>query len=464
MLPAGRSVIFGLACLALCLCADPAMASDATDAAIARQARQALDDATTSTGPGAAVLIARGDTILFRGARGRASIELGVPLAPGQVFRIASVTKMFTAALVLKLAEARLLSLDAPLSDQLPDFPNAGQLTIRHLLQHTAGISDKAVDPQPGFSRRDVETATLVSEIAKRPLNFAPGTSQAYSNAGYILLGAVIEKVTGKPWHAAMAEQLLAPLGLKHTEYDLVAAIIPGRAAGYTSDNTQHAVRNAGFISMSIPAAAGALVSTLDDLHRWMRALASGRVVDADSYRQMIAPATVTGAPPRHPYGMGMYVWQVRGETMVGHTGQVNGFASVLAYLPSRDITIVALANDDNFDARTFGRRLAAIALEQPYPMPVAGPANANGMQELAGTYQRDGAVAQRISVRDGNLYAQRGDRKPVPLVMTAGGHLHFVPDELSYFAPVRDAAGAVVRLDYFENGDGPAEPWPRVQ
>lgn len=442
-----------------------ARATPGEDAAIARRAHATLVATATRNGPGIVVLIARGDTILYREAGGAANIELGVPLRTDQVFDIASVTKMFTAALVVKLAEAEKLSLDDSLARYLPDFPNGGAITLRQLLTHTAGISD--ITPpnavQPGFMRRDVDTATLVAEIAKRPAAFPPGTDQAYSNAGYILLGAVIEQVTGKPWHVAMQEQLFAPLGLAHTRYGIASAVVPGRVAGYTTDTPDHTVRNAPFISMTIPAAAGGLASTVDDLRSWMRALAAGRVVGAASYRQMITPAAPAGNDPSHPYGMGMYIWKVRGETMIGHTGQINGFASILAYLPSRDITIVALGNDDNFDAQNFGRRLAAIVLGKPYPTVVGTPIPATDLAALAGSYQ-EGPLIRTLSVKDGRLYSQRGKGKVVPMQMTTDGQLHFIPDELSYFVAIRDRSGAVVRLDNYEHGDGPPRPVPRVR
>lgn len=440
-------------------------ASSASDAAIARAAQASLEKAVEPGGPGAAVLIAKGDEVLFRGARGLAEIELQVPLSPDHVFRIASVTKMFTAATVMKLAEGGQLSLDDPLAAFLPDFPNAAGVTLRELLRHTAGISDVANDPQPGFGRRDVDLATRIAEIGQRPLAFAPGKSWAYSNSGFILLGGVIEKVAGEPWHLALQKRLLEPLGLKHTRYGAAAPLIPGRAAGYSTDGDTGAVRNADFISMSIPASAGALVSTVDDLRLWMRALATGRVISKAGFEQMITPApNPPPAPARFRYGLGLFLWQVRGSRMVGHTGQINGFAAVVGYLPAQGITVIALANDDDFDARTMGRRLAAIALGQPYREAEAVPTTAAELQPLVGTYQLDETMVETLSIRGARLYAQRGSRRALPLQVTADGELHFVPDELSYFAPVRDAAGKVTALDYFADGEGPPSRLPRVE
>lgn len=458
-----RPLAFCLVWLLACGLVSPTHASAASNAQIARLAQTVLNEKTIEEGPGAAVLIARGDTVLYRGARGMANVELGVELAPEQVFHIASVTKIFTAAFVLKLTEEGKLTLEDPLSAYLPDFPGGASISIRQLLNHTAGISDRAVlSPDPAFRRRDVDMTTLVNEIGAQPLSFAPGTSQRYSNSGYILLGAVIEKITGHPWHVALSEQLLQPLGLHHTQYGGVLPIIPGRVAGYTKDDASSVLTNSDYISMSVPASAGALASTLDDLHLWIQALSSGQVISAAGLRQMMTPADLPGAPPANPYGFGVYVWQVRGETLIGHTGQIDGFVSFVGFFPSHDIIVIALANDDTFDARTLGRQLAAIAIGRPYPAVVPKVVSAEELRALAGSYQ-DGNVVRILSVRGGELYAQRGSGNAVPLQLSDSGHLHFVPDELSYFTPIVDDAGMVVRLDYFQNGEAPPRALPRM-
>lgn len=420
---------------------------------------RATEHSSRVNAPGLAVFIAKGDHVLYRAARGRADIELDAPASPDHVFQIASITKIYTAATIVKLADAGALSLDDPLSKHLDGFPHAGRVTLRQLLNHTAGVSDIVRSPQPGFSRRDVDTETRIADIRDRPLDFEPGTRWAYSNSGYVLLGAVIEKITGESWHAAVRSQLLQPLGLTRTYYADARVVIPGRVSGYT---TEHGVvTNAPYISMSTPAAAGGLASTVDDLHRFMRALATGKAIGAAGFGQMIQPAPVR-ASASYDYGLGLYLWSVRGTRMIGHTGQINGFASMVGYLPEHDVTVVVLANDDTFDARTFGRRLAAIALGEPYPDVVATERSVDELHALTGTYGDDPATARTLTMKDGVLHAQRGTGNVVPLQVTAEERLHFVPDELSYFVPVRDTEGRVERLDYYENGDGPAQALPK--
>jgi len=435
-----------------------------SESEIAKQAQTTLNALTKNDGPGAAFLIAKGNKVVYRAARGRANIELGVPLLAGDSFRIASVTKMFTAAMVLKLSEEGKLSLDDPLAKHLSDIPNANAITIRELLNHTAGVSDIVHDIQPGFSRRDVDTATLVAEICKRSPDFTPGTRWAYSNAGFVLLGAVIEKVTGMPWYAAIQTRLLQPLGLKHTRFGAARPIIPRRVTGYTTDNQIHLVSNVSYVSSSIPAAAGGLVSTENDLMHWMHALSHGEVISPADYSQMIAPTPkLPGSHTNYDYGLGVYLLHVRGNLMIGHTGQIDGFTSAAFYLPQQDITVVVLANDDNFDAQTAARRLAAIALGRPYSQAKSVPLSSQDMQALVGRFGTDDSSIRTLFIKDGKLYSQRGKGNVIPLQMSSDGRLHFMPDEISYFVPVRDGSRQVTGLDYFENGDGPPIRLPRI-
>lgn len=459
---AGRSIVLRPLVVALMLLVAVTSAGAApSDEQVARDASATLARIVRPDGPGAVVLIARGEQIVYRGARGMASIELGVAVAPDQAFAIASVTKMFTAALVLKLAEQGRLSLDDPLARFLPDFPGAGEVSLRQLLNHTAGISDRRIAPGPW--PRDLTTAMLVADIARRPRDFAPGAEQRYSNAGFILLGAVIEQVTGKPWHVAITEQLLEPLGLARTHYAGSRLPVRGRVAGYSTGSPGSEVATAS-VNPGVSGAAGGLLSTADDLMRWLRLLARGRILGAGGFAPMARPAALAAGASSDPYGFGIYIWQVRGETMIGHTGQIDGFASALVYLPAQDVTIVVLANDDNLDARGFVRRLAAIALGSPYTAPVPVPFALEDIASLAGSYRVDGTTLLALTPRDGTLYAQRGQRDPIPLQKADNGELHFVPAELSYFRPVRDASGSVIRLDYFRDGDGPAIPYPRIR
>ena len=261
-----------------------------SDADIARQAQRLLADAYPASGPGAAILVARGDRVLYRGARGMADIELGVPLAPDQVFRIGSVTKQFSAAGLLKLVESGKVSLADPLSKYLKGYPNGNAITVRQLLDHTSGV--KSYTSLPGIMdgpiRRDLDTAALVDSFKGESADFAPGAGWAYNNSGYVLVGAVIEAASGQPWHRYLQQALFAPLGMTRTGYGDDTAIIPGHVRGYSMRDGKPTP--ARYLSMTQPHAAGALVSTVDDLLRWNRALHEGLVLKSETYRQMVTP------------------------------------------------------------------------------------------------------------------------------------------------------------------------------
>jgi CubicO group peptidase (beta-lactamase class C family) len=427
---------------------------------IAPDADAALAAAVDSRGSGAAVLIVRGEATLYRRARGMANVELGVPLSPDHVFRIASVTKTFTAALIVQMAERGEVSLDAPVRDYLSDLPLDPRVTLRQVLSHTAGIADVDAMPLPPWGEGEIPLQAQLQRIAARPLLFAPGSGQRYSNSGYILLAGVIERRTGLTWDAAMRTRLFDPLGLAHTDYDQSAPIVAGRIQGYTL--ADGALRNANMGNLSGPKTAGSLHSTLEDLCRWIRALAAGRVVSRADLAAMATPARAD-TPLQDRYGLGLYVWQVRGETVIGHTGQIPGGASALLYLPTRDVIIAVLANNDEFDAQTLARRLAAIAISAPYPVPRAAAISAGQLSALAGTYGENAETARTLAVTGGRLTIARGNRQPAPVMYDTEGHLRFIPDELSYFVPVRDPRGVVVRLDYYAHGEGPGVPYPRI-
>ncbi|MFB7881706.1 serine hydrolase domain-containing protein [Brevundimonas diminuta] len=409
-------------------------------------------------GPGAVVLIARGENVLSVTAQGVADVAWSIPLAPSQTFAIASVTKIFTAAAVVRLAEEGRLSLDDTLSTYVPEFGDTSGITIRELLSHTAGVSDRAIlsEGPAGFLRQDISLADLVTQIATQPSDFKHGRQQRYSNAGYILLGAVLEKVTGKTWDAAIRDLVIAPAGLRETGYAPVSTIIPGRVAGYTNDTADRTLANAEYISLSVPASAGGMVSTAGDLHRWMRALVNGEIVSTENFRLMTTPVIPVEGPSASPYGLGFYVWNIRGEAVIGHTGQINGFTSMLAYLPREDATIVVLANNDGFDAQTFGRRLAAIMTGSPYEVVKPDAVSPEDLEAFAGSYG-EAPGARIIVVRDDQLFARRGASREIRMAVSAKGNLHYNPDELTFFTPIRDASGKVVALDYYARGEGPA-------
>jgi len=446
---------------ALMLFASAASAAMPAPVELARAATALLDRATPSDGPGAVVLIARGDKVLYRGARGMANLELGVPLAAGQVFRIGSVTKMFTAATVLKLVDSGRLSLNDPLSRFLPDYPGAKDITIHQLLNHTSGVPDYANFPDVSAAQ-DADTQVLIAIFRDKPLDFASGSDWAYSNSGYVLLGAVIEKVTGQDWYAAMHQQVLEPLRLRHTFFATDTPIVPGRVSGY-SRGEQGQLVNAGYLTG--PGADGALAASTEDLFHFMRALGAGRLLGADSFRRMTTPQPTASGKPTD-YGYGMMLTKIRGVTALEHNGGISGFAAQVTYLPAAEITVVTLVNSDTYvpNAGSLGHQLAAIALGDPFPEVHPIHLSESQLRQLVGVYRVDAKGIRTLSLRNGTLYSQRGDGPARPLIPTSPDQFYFAADSVDNMTAVRDSSGNVTGLDFFDGARGEAVRQPRIE
>ena len=328
-------------------------------------------------GPGVTVLVARGDQLLYKGARGLASVELGVPMQPDQLMRIGSVTKQFAAAALLKQIDDGKASFDDPLSRFLPDYPNGSQITLLQLLNHTSGV--KSYTGIPGYMgnpvRRDLSTAELIQEFKGQPADFPPGEKWAYNNSGYVLLGAVVEAISGQSWHQAIDQLLLQPAHITTVHYQAGDQLFKGMAQGYTR-NAQGQVAPAGLLSMTQPHAAGALIANTEGLWRWNQALHGGKLISAASYQRMTTPE---GPARAFHYGFGLETGRLRDQPMLSHGGVIHGFVSTLNYLPQSRTTVVILRNSDGpgFDMGLAARKLAAFAIGEPFaePTPVAVPA-----------------------------------------------------------------------------------------
>jgi CubicO group peptidase (beta-lactamase class C family) len=422
----------------------------------AREAAELLEANYRADAPGAAVLVARGDTVLFRAARGEADVEKDVPLRPDSLFRIGSVSKQFSAAGVLKLVEAGKVKLEDPVSKFVPDYPKGDRITVLQLLNHTSGV--KSYTGLPGYMdgpiRRDLTTAQIIEAFKDEPPDFEPGEGWAYNNSGYILVGAVIEAASGKPWHAYLDEVLFKPLGMTHTGYGHDPKFAALHVRGYTYDAGK--VAPCRELSMTQPHAAGALISNVDDLLKWNRALHEGRVLAPATYSQMVTPVG-KAAESRASYGFGLFTDRLRNRDTLQHGGGIFGFVSALTYIQGPDVTVVVLENDDSPNgehAESLSRRLAAMALGDPYPAKRAIPVDAAALEAAEGVYRFDAETTRVLRLVDGNLTAQRqGGPRAVLTPIAPDGFLY--PDGFNRMKLERDAAGKITGMRFFANGEG---------
>lgn len=337
--------------------------------------------------PGVVGLVTKDGKTIFRRAYGLANLELSVPVKPTDVFRIGSISKMFTGTALMMLVDEGKVALDAPLSTYLTDTPKHwSNVTIEHLLTHTSGIPDYT--QVSGFwrstARLDHSLQELISSVTDKPLDFEPGTDFSYDNTGFILLGMVIEKVSGKDFYDFLNTRIFTPLGLKHTSPGDDRVLIPGLVSGY-----QQGPKQGMYIASNNLHAAGGLVSNADDLATFMMALQSGRLVKPESMKRMNTRHTLKNGKTTE-YGLAQWIRTVNGHTLVGHGGFIpTGFYSQLEMDLNAKIIAITLHNGDKFggDNEYLSKRIIAAAQGMPFHEPEEVKLPANQFQKLLGLY-----------------------------------------------------------------------------
>lgn len=310
--------------------------------------------------PSVAFAVIRGKDTLAYGAHGLANVEAWRAPTAGTIYEIGSLTKQFTSAAIMKLVEQGRLKLDDDMSKYV-QFPLQGRkVTIRHLLNHTSGIHSYTASP--AWSRTWSEAKSpdeIVKFVAADTFDFSPGTSYRYNNTGYVLLGMIIEKVTGKKYAAYLDEQFFRPLGLRSTSYCPTKTTDPSFALGYSRG--PYGPIRAPFLDLSHPFSAGALCSTVGDFVTWQRALDGGKVVSPASYATMTTADTLnTGA--KINYGFGLVPGDVNGHKAVSHTGGIHGFSTVAHYIPDDSLSVVVFTNYDGGGPSALALNLVRIA------------------------------------------------------------------------------------------------------
>jgi D-alanyl-D-alanine carboxypeptidase len=450
--------------LALLLASTAAQAAPPTTAAPTAAIDALLKASFRADRPGAAVIVVKDGQTIFRKAYGMADLELGVSLQPDMVFRLGSITKQFTAAAVLMLVQEGKLALQDPIEKHLPGYPTQGHvITIEHLLTHTSGI--QSYTDMPGWMASRILSPMTVSELIdgfkKEPMQFAPGERFAYNNSAYILLGAIVEKASGKTYEAFVSERIFRPLGMTASYYGSTAPIIPRRVPGYTQEGDQP--RNAGYLSMTQPYAAGSLASTVDDLARWDASLYTEKLLKRASLDRAWTPFVLKSGKPTG-YGYGWGTSKQRGRRAIEHGGGIFGFATYALRLPDQRVFVAVLCNNDSpsIDPGYLAQKIAALAVGDPFPEPVPVTLDAKVLGRYAGVYRIDEASTRTVMVENGRIYTQRtgGERREV---RSSSATEFFYDKSLTHFRFVLDAAGRVTEMLWYPDGSDDPERTPRV-
>jgi CubicO group peptidase (beta-lactamase class C family) len=458
------SALVGAVLLILCVAWAPCGAAPAPAKAADAGYDAVFTKAFEPSGPGAAVVVVKDGQVVYRKAIGMASLELGVALAPDMVFRLGSITKQFTAAAVMLLVEQGKLALNDPIEKYLPGYPTQGHaITIEHLLTHTSGIQSYTDIPgwMTGRIKTDMTVAELVDAFKKEPMQFAPGTAYRYNNSAYVLLGAIVEKASGQTYAAFVSERIFTPLGMSSSYYGSNGPVIAKRVQGYTRGGD--AVANAQYLSMTQPYSAGSLVSTVDDLARWDAALYTEKLLKRSSLERMWTSYTLANGKPTG-YGYGFSLDTLRGRRAVAHGGGIHGFSTFGLRLPEDRVYVAVLCNTDSPKANPgyLARRLAAVAIGNPFPDPVETTVDPKVLSGHAGVYEIDKDTRRTVTVENGTLYTQRTGGSRLEAKASSDTEF-FYENSLTRVAFERDASGRTVAMLLYPDGADQPERAPRV-
>lgn len=319
----------------------------------------------SSKEPGISVLVAKDRKAIYSKAFGKSNLELNTPLETNSVFQIGSITKQFTAISILMLEEQGKLSVEDKIGKYIPEYAEIGKdITIHHLLNHTSGIKNRTPVGDKGFiSKTNMSPTELIAYFKDEPLEFKPGERFKYSNAGYILLGRIIEIVSGQPYSDFIEQNIFDKIGMKNSSCGDMKQVIPNLTKGYIIE--QNDFVKSDYINLSLAYSAGAILSTTEDLLKWQNALLSNTLLKASSIKQAMTP-TLLNSGKRVPYGYGFRFSKLGNSPVIAHTGSTKGFTSIALFLPKEKLYITALTNCNCKNVNNVAKQVAELFVNLP--------------------------------------------------------------------------------------------------
>jgi CubicO group peptidase (beta-lactamase class C family) len=404
------------------------------------------------------VLIARDGKPMFSKGYGMANYEWNIPNTPETVFRVGSITKQFTSAAIMLLQERGKLSTSDPICKYVTECPAAWEpITIKQVLTHTSGIPNYTSFPgwMDKKSVLPITTAELLAEYKSKPLDFTPGEKFSYSNSGYHLLGAIIEKVSGRTYTDFLQENIFTPLGLKQTGYDMPKPLIKFRAAGYSREGD--GLVNAAYLDMLIPYAAGSIYSTTLDLLTWEQALYGDKLLTAKSREEMFMPF-------KSGYAYGWGVGKQLEHNSMSHSGGIYGFSAYIVRFPDDKLTVVVLSNVQNMGSQKIANALSAIVFGVKYDLPRERKAitlPANILEQYVGDYDLSPSLRVSVTLENGNLMF-KVPSQPAFQLYAESETVFFLKVADAQVTFVKDGTGKVTQL-LFAQGGGRGQPASKV-
>ena len=355
------------------------------------------------------ILVSQNGIIVYEKAYGYQHARKNILNSANTIYQIGSTTKEFTAAIILKLAEQHKLSLDDKLSIYFPDYKRGNEISIRHLLTHTSGIYEilrnhTAVMESTTPKSKD----RLLSFFINEPLDFEPGTQYAYCNSGYILLGLIVEKLTGQSYQRIVTDSILGPLKMNHTGFDFAGLNSPDKAMGYTKYTRDIQDESVPWDSTAT-FSAGSLYSTVKDLYLWHKGLLNYNVYSKLSLQQATTPYL-------KGYGLGCWIDTLYGRKIVSHGGNTLGFTGYFGRVQEDDTSVILLNNIYNHQIESIGLSIFAILYNQPYSYFDEIVLTHHVLRKYVGEYTVNANYRVKITCAGKQLFIQRNGQPPLEL------------------------------------------------
>ncbi|NEU08671.1 serine hydrolase [Flavihumibacter sp. R14] len=403
-----------------------------------------LDSASKKYAFNGVALLAQDGQVIIEKGYGWKNIKSNTLHDTASIFQTGSITKAFTAAVILKLQEQGKLSVSDPLAKFLPGYPNGDKITLHHLLTHTSGIYDytQSLAPYKFIIKKTADRKSILNIFRDKPLAFEPGSGFSYSSSGYYLLGMVIEQVTGKPYEQVVREMIFRPLGMSHSGFDFRGLKSASRSTGYSVFYRER--QSVAFdMDSTVLYAAGGIYSTAGDLFRWTEAFSGPKFLSAASRQQALSPY-------RSNYAFGWAVDSLFGKKFIAHGGLTANFSSYILHFVDEDITLILLSNTAG-NLWDLCVKTSQLVFGQPYPWgsrPEAEPGK-EVLDQFAGTYSNSDKLSFFISLKDGRLHLNGSPATRVsddPLVSLGGSRFYSRRFNLE-ICFVKDAEGKVTGL-----------------
>lgn len=312
--------------------------------------------------PGGVFLVSKKGKTLYEKAFGKANLELDVNMTPQHVFQIGSMTKQFTAVSILILESQGKLTVNDPISKYIPDYPSGNSITIHHLLTHTSGIKDfTKMKTISEIAQKEMSPKMMVDFFKNEPVDFKPGEKFEYNNSGYVLLGYLIELVSGEKYEDFIRKNIFEKAGMRNSYYASDRKLIKNRAYGYHKKSEGYVNRT--IISFSVPFASGSLMSTVEDMVKWQGALNQNIFLKPEQIRKAFTKYKLNNGE-EFTYGYGWHLKEINGVPTREHGGSVFGFKSMAVYIPDEDVYVIGLSNCDCHSPTQITKDIARLILE----------------------------------------------------------------------------------------------------